>query len=229
MSIIKELPELDRPREKALRYGVSTLTDTELLSIVLGSGYHGENVREISNNIIEHYQGLLGLSKTDYYDLIKFKGVKQSKALILSSIFEIHKRISIKEQQNEEEIVNSYNLYKKYYPIVKDDTQEIIILVILNRRKRIVFETTLYKGTENDVIFSYKEIYRYLTIHRAHSFYLIHTHPNKESKPSRKDIVFTIELFRRGEQMQIPMEDHIIIGDDGYYSFKESKKNNISC
>ena len=113
--------------------------------------------------------------------------------------------------------------------MVKDEKQEIIILVILNRRKRIIFETTLYKGTESDVIFSYKEIWRYLLIYQGHSFYLIHTHPNKEAKPSRKDKVFTIELFSAGEKINIPMVDHLIIGDDGYYSFQKSQKNNISC
>ena len=229
MGKIQELPILERPREKALRYGVEKLTDTELLSVLLGSGYHGENVREMSNHILESYQGLFGLSKVHLNDLIKFKGIKSSKALILASVFEIHRRLLVKEQQNEENEVTPEFLYKKYYPIVKDDMQEIIILVILNRRKRIIFETTLYKGTGSDVVFSYKEIWRYLLIYEGHSFYLIHTHPNKESKPSRKDIVFTVELFKEGERINIPMRDHLIIGDDGYYSFQNSKKNNISC
>lgn len=229
MSTIQELPKLDRPREKGLRYGVNSLSDAELIAIIVGKGYHGENAREVANKLLENNNGLIGLSKCSQSDLMNYKGIKHAKALLFSVIFEIHNRLLIKEIEENEEAINSEYLYKKYKSIFSREKQENLALVILDRRSRITFEKIIYKGTENNVIFSYKEIWRELIIHNAYMFYLIHNHPSNEAKPSGRDKVFTKELFKESNRIKIPLQDHIIIGDDGYYSFKNDKKYNISC
>lgn len=229
MGKIEELPVLDRPREKALRYGLDKLSDTELLAIIIGSGYQGENVLGISENILSTYHGLLGLSHIPLLDLTKIKGIKHNRAIEIGAIFEIHKRLLIKEYEQEENEVDDEILYKKYHQILKGEKQEVLVLIIVNKRHRITYETTLYKGTENDVIFSFKDMWRELIIHQAYAFYLIHNHPNQEACPSLKDKIYTDEIFRECENIKIPMLDHIIIGENGYFSFKKMKICYISC
>ena len=230
MGKIQDLPTLDRPREKALRYGIEELSDVELLSILIGSGYQGENVTEVANKLLSTYNGLEGLSLISVSEMSKNKGIKANKALLLAAVFEIHKRLNIKKIENSTlRTVDSDYLYQKYSPKLENVNQEVLILVLVNRRRNIIRESTLYKGTENDVIFSYKEMWRELFIHNASGFYLIHNHPNNMANPSKKDIIFTGEIIRESQKIRIPLIDHLIIGDDGYYSFEKNKKIIISC
>ncbi len=224
MAIIKELPALERPREKALRYGVNTLSDSELLAILISKGYQGSSALEVSNELLSEYKGLSLLSKASFADLMSTKGIKEAKAITLASIFEIHKRLSIKETEESEEEVDSEYLYNKYKDILLSSTQENLILIILNSRRRIIREKTLYIGTENNMIFSYKDVWREMLNYQGKYFYLIHNHPGKSCSPSREDIAFTSELFLESKRLKIPMIDHLIIGEDGYYSFQNLKK-----
>lgn len=229
MGRINELPIYERPREKALRFGFDQLSDAELLAIIIGSGYHGESAKEVAENLITSYNGIVELSKTPLSSLKKIKGIKELKALEIATVFELHKRLSIKENEAELEAVDSDFLYKKYRHVLKNERQEVLALVLVNRKNSIIFERTLYRGTEDDVIFSYKEIWRELLIHQAKGFYLIHNHPSQDAIPSVKDKIFTDELFLQGEKMLTPMLDHIIIGENSYYSFKKMKICYISC
>ena len=229
MGTIHDLPTLERPREKALRYGIESLSDGELLTIVIGSGYHGENASDLANKLISTYNGLEGLSVAPIHDVAKQKGIKSNKALLLAAIFEIHKRLNVKRVEKEGEMANSDYLYKKYSPQLADASQEVLILVLVNKRRNIIRESLLYKGTESDVVFSYKEMWRELFIHNAYGFYLIHNHPNNQANPSKKDVIFTGEIIRESQKIRIPMLDHLIIGDDGYYSFDKNKKISVSC
>ena len=229
MGTIHDLPTLERPREKALRYGIEALSDNELLALIIRSGYHGENASDLANKLISTYNGLEGLSVAPMHDVAKQKGIKSNKALLLAAIFEIHKRLNIKKVEKEGEITNSDYLYQKYSPQLVDACQEVLILVLVNKRRNIIRESLLYKGTESDVVFSYKEMWRELFIHNAYGFYLIHNHPNNQANPSKKDVIFTGEIIRESQKIRIPMLDHLIIGDDGYYSFDKNKKISVSC
>ena len=188
MGTIHDLPTLERPREKALRYGIEALSDNELLALIIRSGYHGENASDLANKLISTYNGLEGLSAAPMHDVAKQKGIKSNKALLLAAIFEIHKRLNVKRVEKEGEMANSDYLYKKYSPQLVDASQEVLILVLVNKRRNIIRESLLYKGTESDVVFSYKEMWRELFIHNAYGFYLIHNHPNNQANPSKKDM-----------------------------------------
>ena len=230
MGKIQDLPTLDRPREKALRYGIEELSDAELLSILIGSGYRGENVTEVANKLLSTYNGLEGLSLMSVSEVSKNKGIKANKALLLAAVFEILKRLNVKRIENAVvDTIDSDYLFQKYSPQLENVNQEVVILVLVNKRRNIIRESTLYKGTENDVIFSYKEMWRELFIHNAYGFYLIHNHPNNLANPSKKDIIFTGEIVRESKKIRIPLIDHLIIGVDGYYSFEKNKKIVISC
>ena len=225
MGTIKDLPILDRPREKALRYGINSLSDIELLTLIISKGYQGSSALEISSTLISKFNGLENLSKVSTKELTKVKGIKEAKALNLIAIFEFAKRISIKKAENSDQIeVTSDSLYTKYKYLV-DAHQENLILILLNHGKNVSFEKTIYIGTENNMIYSYKDIWREILNHHARYFYLIHNHPAQSSSPSKQDIIFTSELMVEAQRIGVPLIDHIIIGDDGYYSFLKQKKS----
>lgn len=226
MGKIQELPALDRPREKALRYGINTLTDAELLAIAISSGYQGVNAREIANSLLEKCGGLQGLKDYPFNELTKFKGVKDKKALIVSVIYEIHRRLLIKDVEEVE--ADNSQIYQKYLSIFSKENQEHLALVITNRRNKITFEKTLYVGTENNLVFSYKEIWKQLILHDAKGFILVHNHPTNKAEPSDRDIVITAEIKLEANRIGIPLKDHLIIGDDGYYSIIKKQKTYIS-
>ena len=224
MGTIKELPVLDRPREKALRYGLPSLSDIELLTLLISSGYKGSSALEISTELITKFNGLSNLTRTSLAELQKVKGIKKAKALNLAAIFELNNRLIEKSVQEEEVEVNSEYLYQKYKTKLLNSNQELLIIIILSRKNRITHEKTLYVGTKNSISYSYHDIYRELLNHQGRYFYLIHNHPGTSSSPSKEDIIFTSELFIQSTRIKIPLIDHIIIGEDGYYSFLKEKK-----
>ena len=112
MGTIQELPALERPREKGMQYGIDQLSDSELIAIIIGSGYHGANAREVANTLLEKYNGLVGLSRCPSQELTTFKGVKQIRALLISVVFELHRRIVAKENELCKVLVDCDYLYK---------------------------------------------------------------------------------------------------------------------
>ena len=225
MGIIKSLPALERPREKALRYGLDTLSDHELLAILIGSGYKGENVIELAVHLLSNYGGLLNLSNIPFNELKKNKGIKNAKALNLAAIFEFHKRLSFKLIEDNKEKIDAEYLYNKYYPMIGKSLQEQVIIVVLSKFKNVIHESILFKGSEKGVSYSFGEIVQKIMAYGGKYFYLIHNHPNGDCKPSQQDIIATGYLLTKSKEMNYPMLDHIIIATNGYYSFKKNEKN----
>lgn len=224
MGSIKELPKLERPREKAMHYGLASLSDIELLSLLISTGYKGISALEIATSLITNFHGLSSLANASILDIRKTKGIKDAKALNLAAIFELHKRLSIREKEVEDVEVTPDYLYNKYKTNLLSSHQENLILVVLNKKRKIIHEKTIYVGTEKNMCFSYKDIWRELLNNHGYSFYLIHNHPNSSSTPSEQDIIFTGELFLESDRIGIPMIDHLIVGENGYYSFQNLKK-----
>ena len=229
MGVVKNLPALDRPREKANRYGIETLSDIELLSILLACGYTGVNAIEISSTILNKYGGLKNLSEVSIAELKNNKGIKDAKSLILGSVFEIHRRLITKNLQEENIVDIEDYLVKKYHPILSRLSQEEFILILLNQKREIIYETVLYKGTENMINVSFNDIQRNAFIHNAKSYYLIHNHVAGDSKPSDNDIIATESIALKSNNSNIKFIDHLIIAKNDYYSFSKKKKTAISC
>ena len=229
MGVLKNLPALERPREKASRYGIDTLSDVELLSIILASGYQGSNVLEISSYLINKYGGLQKLSEQSLKELKKNKGIKDAKSLLLSAVFEIHYRLLLKNKKEENETITNDYLVEKYYPILSRCNQEILIVVLLNARHRIIFEKILYRGSKNMISVNFDDIRSLLERYEAKSYYVIHNHVEGDSTPSDEDIIVTNNIILQSKKMNIKLEDHLIISRNDYYSFSKVKKTNISC
>lgn len=228
MGNISDLPVLDRPREKGRRYGLESLSDIELLAIILASGFRGSNAIEISASLYNKYSGLNNLSEVSIAELKKNKGIKNAKSIILAAVFEIHRRLVIKGNEMDDGQVNEEYLLNKYRNVLSRSNQENLILVLLNSKQQIIYETVLYRGSENMISLSFKDIYRVLLTNNAKSYYIIHNHVDGDSAPSEQDIIATNEIVLQCKRVNIKLVDHLIIGVSDYYSFRKMKKTNFS-
>lgn len=217
---IKDLPFLERPREKAMRYGVEFLSDVELLAIIIGSGTKGHSALEIAQKIIADKKGLSNVFHCPYQDFIIYQGVNKTSAIKLSATFELGKRFQIGKAESEDSIVDSSMIYLKYAPQLISQVQEKIVIVTLNRHKKIVQEQVLSIGSENNVACSIRDILRILVLNKGTYFYLVHNHPGNSMEPSQQDIAFTSSIISEAKRIGFNLIDHLIIGDGGAYSFK---------
>ncbi len=220
MGKIIDLPPLDRPREKAKRYGLESLSDVELIALLISKGYQGNNAYDIASELLSKAGGLVNLSKTPTNEYVKTKGIKSVKALTLAAIFELHRRLSTKEIEQEEVDASETYLYNKYKSKVASSHQENLFIIVTNSRNKIIHEKLLYSGTSNNIVFSYKDIWREIFSHNGKGFYLIHNHPDGDATPSQKDIIFTKEIYRESKRLETPLIDHLIIGERNYSSLK---------
>ena len=222
MAKVKELPILDRPREKALYYGIESLADHELLALLIGSGSTDNSAIDIAYFMLRDSKGLLNLVEKPLLDLMNYKGIAKARALKLVASFELAKRYQ-KKRYDEKEVINDseaiYLRMKKMFSNSVVDNQEIMYLVILNKKKEIVHETNLYKGIESSVNASTTQIIQQVIMHSGNYFYIVHNHPSDEPEPSEEDIFFTVNLVKECIRFKITMLDHLIITHHGYYSF----------
>lgn len=222
MAKIKELPVLERPREKAYRYGIEKLSDHELIAILIGSGSMNNSAVDIAYQMIRDSHGLFNLVQKPFSDLVNYKGIKKDKAVKIIAAFEIAKRFNSLTPNEEEIPINSEYIYQKYQSRIANCIQEHVYLIILNKKKQIIHEVNLFKGNERSVNYSITQIIQQVLIHNGSYFYIIHNHPNGTLYPSEGDMNFTSMLIREAKKLKIQMIDHLIITNHGYFSFLKS-------
>ena len=207
----------ERPRERAIEHGMSTLGNRDLLAIILRSGYKGCNVLEVADHLLNQY-GLRGLAKMSYEDLIGEKGIKDAKALELLACFELSKRLLYEEMKGKDIILNYDDLIRWLRNEIGNKEREHLVCIYLNAFNQVIHHTVLYQGTSDHMPVSAKDIYRDAMKYSADKIILAHNHPRGTLFPSREDIMSTELLMDAGETVGIPLVDHLIISNDGYFS-----------
>ena len=210
---IKDLPSDLRPREKAIKFGIDTLSDAELIAIILRNGTKNSNVVQLASDVLATVGGLGGLVDCSYQSLKKIPGIKDAKALSLASIITIYQRVDMSSREYQDYSIN--DILNKYQKRLHSDKQEKLILIVLNRDKVIVKESIIGIGTDSSVAISYREIFKEIYLNNGYGFYLIHTHPNAISFPSDSDIAKTKVLIERSKKLSIHFYEHYVIGTDG--------------
>ena len=215
---LKDIPQCDRPREKAFHYGLESLTDAELLAIVVNSGYQGSDALEIADQLLSLSKGLYNLSSLNQKDLKSIKGINKVKSLQLASLFMMMERIKNTKIEKDNREVDADYINDKYGDYLANLNQEVVHLLVLNRKKKLIFERTLYKGSNSLVPVSINEVIKTVILHDGYYFYLVHNHPNGNKEPSPQDILLTFRLNRCIKNMGIFLLDQIIIHHSGYTS-----------
>lgn len=218
---IKELAENLRPREKALLGGIDSLSDEELLALLIGKGVKGANALDIASSLLRSYSGLSPLFSSDVSSLSSFSGISKIKALELLAVGELSKRMS-KEKLFLLDDISAEKIHDSYRFSLGNENKERLFLLCYDRRKSYRGEREIASGGEDSLLFSSKLILRELLRAEASSFILLHNHPSGNPLPSSGEVGDTLILKKEGERFSLRMIDHIIIAKDLYFSFREN-------
>lgn len=220
---IKELPKEERPYEKLATFGVETLSNEELLAILLKSGYHNISSKSLAAILLKESNGIIGLSKMNYNELCSVKGIGISKASIILVAFELSKRVeTAKVNIKEQKLTNSKMVFDYYVQKIGDKKQECFYVVYLDNAKKIIDDRLLFIGTINYSIVHPREIFKEAYLLSASAIICVHNHPSGNVFPSKEDIKITSDIANIGNLLGIKLVDHIIIGNKKYYSFLEN-------
>ena len=217
---LKDLPELERPREKARHFGINKLTNIELLALIIGSGTKDMNVLMVATNLLTYDRSIYSLLDFSYKDYLKITGIKEATALRFLAISELLKRRGLSERTID--YTDSKNVACRYRYIIGNNKNESMYLLAINEKGSLVYEKELYVGTKQTFVSSEEEIVDELKRERVRFFILVHNHPSNQVTPSEDDIISTNHLKVRAKRNNLLLLDHIIVSNnENYYSFKE--------
>jgi DNA repair protein RadC len=219
---IKAWAEEDRPREKLLGQGRRTLTDAELIAILIGSGSRDESAVELSKRILHHYKNdLNAVGKASVTDLCKFKGIGEAKAISIVAALELGRRRDDADVVAIERIGVSRDAYKILYPLLADLNHEEFWIMLLNKGNNVLSTHLISKGGVATTIADPKIIFQVALEHHAASIILAHNHPSGGLKPSAEDLHLTKRIIAGGKLLDIIIFDHLIVTDSSYFSFAD--------
>lgn len=220
---IKDWAKEDRPREKLLLKGVSTLSDAELLAILIGSGNKNETAVELSQRILYSVSNNLNnLGKLRVNDLVKkFNGIGEAKAITIIAALELGKRRKSEEMAVLPQIRSSEDVYNILYPVLSDLRHEETWLLILDRANNVIKKLQISKGGISGTVVDIRMIMKESVDSLASGIILCHNHPSGNTNPSKDDDIITHKLQEAGKVMDIRLLDHVIIGDRRYYSYRD--------
>lgn len=219
---IKFLAEDDRPREKFLLKGKTSLSDSELLAIILGSGNNEDSAVELARKILASVgNNWQNLSKLSIKDLMKFKGIGEAKAISVAATLEIGRRKASQEMPEKTSISSARDSYNVFSQHLSDLRTEEFWAIFLNQKNQIVYKTQISKGGISGTLVDVRVLFRIALEHFATSIIVAHNHPSGSLKPSLEDIQITKNIKNAGEILNVTLLDHLIIGDNSFFSFAE--------
>jgi DNA repair protein RadC len=219
---IKSWAEDDRPREKLIGKGRQVLTDAELIAILIGSGNKEDTAVELSRKILASVGNNLNeLGKLSINDLSKFKGIGEAKAISIIAALELGRRRRETETIKRDKITCSKDVFDIMKQIMLDLPHEEFWLLILNRSNTVIKKELISRGGIAGTVVDTKIIFKSAIENLASSIIISHNHPSGNLKPSDADIKITKSIKEAGKIMDIPLFDHLILTDSGYYSFND--------
>lgn len=217
---IKSWAEEDRPREKMLLKGRFSLSDAELIAIILGSGSREESAVALAKRILSTVDhNLHELGKISLSDLMKFKGIGEAKAISIAAALEIGRRRSITAPQTKPIITSSREAYEVIRATIDDMAHEEMWIILLNKGNKLIKRKKMSSGGATATIVDVKMILKAVIEAQAQSLILVHNHPSGSLAPSRADINITNKIKEAVKYFDLTLMDHIIVAEGGYYSF----------
>lgn len=219
---IKAWAEEDRPREKLLLKGKNSLSDAELIAILIGSGNRTETAVELIKKILAFVNNDLNqLSKLTIADLTKFNGIGEAKAISIVAALEIGKRKKNQDKVSKTTITSSKIAYEEISSFLSDLNHEEFWVLYLNRKNEVLKKENISKGGIHETIADSKIIFKNAIENLASAIILCHNHPSGNLTPSKSDVDLTKKLVEIGKLMETPVLDHLIIGENNYFSFAD--------
>lgn len=221
---IKELPITERPREKLYTHGAETLSNEELIAIIIRTGSRTESAVELSKELLsKDNRGLVYLRDTTLQELMETKGIGECKASQILAAIELGKRINFLYALDKVKINQPNTIADLFMDEMRYLQKEHFRIVLLDTKNQIIVTEEISVGTLNASIVHPRDVFKVAIKRNANSIILIHNHPSGDPAPSREDINITNRLADVGNLVGIKVLDHIIIGDNKYISFKERR------
>ncbi len=219
---IKELPDSERPYEKFLKTGPESLSDAELLAVIIRSGTNGRKAIEVAQDFLNFgSRNLLNLYAASYEDMLLIQGIGQVKAIQLKCVAELSKRIAEAKYYDRICLDNAKSIADYYMERMRHEKQEKLVIAMFDSKCRLLGDTVLCVGSATSAFAPPREIF--LTALRFHAVHIVmvHNHPSGSPEPSSQDNAFSGRIAQCGQLLGIALSDHIIIGDTDYYSYRE--------
>lgn len=221
--MLKDIPDFLKPRERLKSFGVSSLSNEELIAILLRTGIKSTSVKELSLEVLKTIEKISDLNNVSLNQFMSISGIGEAKAMSIIAALELGKRVYLFNDKDKIiKINNSYTVYN-LYKYLRMEEQENLIALFLDNKNCLIKSTKVFKGTVNSSIAHPRDIFKLAIRNNASSIIIVHNHPSGDATPSKEDITFTNNIFTSGKIIGIPVIEHVIIGNNNYYSFKENK------
>jgi DNA repair protein RadC len=219
---IKEWAEDERPREKAIKNGISTLSKSELLAILVGSGNDEESAVDLMKRVLNSCGNSISeLARLSVDDLCTFKGIGPAKAISIMAACELWKRRENDGGMEQRCITSSKDLYRYFHPILCDSPVERCYVLLLNRMNRVIDHVLIGTGGFTATVVDIRLVIREALLKRATTIALCHNHPSGNIRPSADDNKLTQNLSQACKVMNMRLLDHIVLADGAYYSYND--------
>jgi DNA repair protein RadC len=218
---VRDLPKSERPRERLQKFGPEALSAQELLSLVIGRGIPKKSVISIAQELLAKFGNIKAISEATIEELSQIEGIGFAKAAQIKACFELGKRENLEPESIHFDIKNPESVVKAIRASIKDKAREHFKLILLNPRNKIIGISTISIGTLNASLVHPREVFKDAITHSAASVVLAHNHPSGDPEPSDDDLKITKKLVDSGKILGIEVLDHIVIGKNNFYSFKE--------
>lgn len=217
--VIRDLPSDDRPRERLLMHGPQTLSDAELVAILLGCGLRGKNAIQLARDLLD--EGMSGLRRRDLSDLAEVAGMGPAKAARIGAAMEIARRLVSGEPDDPPAFDSDY-LARRLVGTYSHHAQERLGAAFLDSRHRIIKHREVFVGSLSHALVSTRDVIRFAMMDNAAAVALYHNHPSGNPAPSEEDLTFTAKMRESLSLCDIELVEHLIIGSHRYCSMKRT-------
>jgi len=218
---VKEMQPDEQPREKMQRYGAKSLSEAELLAILIRTGSRKLNVVDTAKLLLDHFGGLRRLARKNWQELKAIPGIANVKAITLEAVFELSRRIQSAELGDNITISSPETAASFFAPKMRDLTKEVFLVGFLNNAKKLMGYQEISSGGAKATIVDPAEVMRQAIMNQANSIIVLHNHPSGSTKISKSDIKLTRKINESGKSLDIPLDDHLIIAGDDYVSLRK--------
>jgi len=218
---IRDMPADQRPRERLIQLGSESLSDAELLGIILRVGNAQTTAIGLAQKILQECGGFRGIDGRSIAELCSISGVGPAKAAQIKAALAIGKKLMAENDTPRDYIATSEDAYKRYALRLQNLTREVFVVIFLTARNKVIKERTLFEGTLTESLVSPREVIKEALNEAAASLIFVHNHPSRDPSPSSEDRLVTVKLKEACRAVGVSVHDHIIIGGERYFSFAD--------
>jgi len=218
---LKDWPKEERPRERLLNQGADSLSDAQLLAIILRTGEGGRTAVDLGRELLVKFGDLAGIASAGISEICKIKGIGKAKAAEIKAAIELGRRHQ-KPTMAGASFCASQEVADYYQPRLRDRKKEEFRCVLLDAKNRFLREESISTGSLTASLVHPRETFKAAVRESAAAVIFVHNHPSGDTRPSQEDILLTRRLVQAGDLLGIRVLDHVIVGDSGHFSFRDS-------